>query len=408
MDKKYQIPIDGQAVTRSDMNAVFAQAATGPDNGLSLAQQPLDYVGSGLVKRGVLPPRGLPGATPQALVYPTPAGFGVTVSRHTIGIGPFVATDNKIVTVAVPSTAVVFAAGSGGANPRYDLVYATVYLNVPDTTTTRKTKGIGSKVVSSASVSPSVSNTVTINVLKGTEASTPVQPFLPADPVGGYNVPLAYVRFVGTYDPASTVTVGGDIMEIADVYTSHDRPQVIDVLSNFPGVLITSNGAAKASDPRRKGFVPKIISGGAETRDFFLRLASSGGDTAGMPNGLVLDSSVDWRKRTFWGHVQIVSSSDYPWIADGPPRSVSVGGYDYNFPIMTNSFNVYYNADSQNDFTIFRLDHSGASGLGVSDFFEIAVRSTTGNLILKTNGLWATQTTVAGWFRASGQFVNNL
>lgn len=398
---KVQWPLDGIAPTRTEMNTVAASAAQAEDNAISTIFDAPAYV-SGTPARGVIPTLG-------TLVSIDTVGTrlnGVRVWAHVAFAGPFSTDPNNITTASSLGTTRDFANGSGNASAhRYDLVYEVIFPSIADTVVQRKIKDISSKVVSVANSSVTSHSAVTYGIVTGTESTgTPTLPTAPADPVGGYVIPLAYVRLPGNYVAGTTGVFPYDIMEIADVLPLPGTPRPANQLTKFNS-LITTIGLAKISDPGRYAFLPANMSGGAVSRFLAYRVASAGFSTGAFADGTVLDDSIDWSGRAFKWTAQIASGSNYAWIASGPPSAdttapstvSTVRGVGQSFRAEPNLGSLIVPA---------RIDHSN-SYLGSAEWTELVVDSSN-RLICKHSGVFAATAVIFIWLDATGQFLDTI
>lgn len=410
--KKTVLNYDGQSVSRADMNNMAAQAYQGPDDAISAVIVPTPYTG-GTIARGIIPPGG-------TLVSANGNG-SVKVSAHTAVIGPVDASAAVVTTATCPGGPLAVASGSGnGANVRWDLIYETVVPLNPDTPKNRKVKDITTRVVSTVPTSTTYEPVVTQFILQGTEAATgtnPQPPAVPADPVGGYNIPLAYIRVPGNFNAASQAIASIDIVEIAKQYYFQAAAKPFGEFSSFDGFSpMTLNGSGKVLNTSFPEFMPGSMSGSVSRFGAILVGSSSIG---GLPDGAILDNTIDWRNRAFRGTVQTKNLASGVGVAfgvsgtftgnAGSSPGVVPSAYNPSASSLTRSFmgqSWQVEPLITSRLTILRVDNTTCSWMGGGDFFEICVDGTSGALVLKRGGSASLFAISFVWLEATGQYGN--
>lgn len=214
MESKFQLTLNGQQVITDDFNLlgetsaladdrVFAELfRISPYGGASVAKGILPYAHQTSSYAGLVVPNG---ATGQVLVNPFRAFVGSRTTAATNGKDNW--RDVRS-TLSVGDTSlyqtVQLAANSSG-DPRWDLVYASVSVDANGATVTRKRKDPATKAIAGTSVVTTLVTAVTVGVLQGTSAASPVWPTISADAGSTYYIPLAYVRVPNGFSASSTV-----------------------------------------------------------------------------------------------------------------------------------------------------------------------------------------------------------
>lgn len=385
--KKFNLPIDGGSISRDDLNLIASSAGSAEDNSISSILVPPAWNGG--VQRGILPPRNI------TLV----SGNGVNSVRcaaHAAYAGPMTDLASTINT-AFTDNAVMNVDSSTGANPRYDLLYETIYVDIPAVTAYRKVKNRTSKVVSASAFSNSSSCYTTVGLVKGTESATPTSPSLPADPVGGYNIPLAYIRIPTTYTGGSATIDPADIFEVAPVLTG---PGVARPSSSSSKVPASPDGTGRQGITFNQlyRFLAAPMAG-SESRMFGVSAL-----TGLMADGTIIDDSIDWRNRIFRAdvHAAQLGFETYAWNSPSlgvPGAGTSLAGTSVVARVMGNSFGIRSGGTVQ----ALRVD-SGLLSWASSNYIEIDVDS-SGRLIFHKNADW--NCTAFIWLEASAPMANS-
>lgn len=374
--KKYKLNVDGGSISRDDLNLIAASAATSEDNAVSSVIHVPPFPGGARA-------RWIVGADAGSVVVSTVVGT-VSIQPHTSMIGPADTIANVGVTAAGAAGSVPIPAGSGSGNRRYDLIYETVSIDNSDTAVYRKVKDKTDREITTTLFSNTTSNLVAYNRVAGAESTgVPALPTIPADPVGGFNIPLAYVYVSNAY--AITDLIGNaSISGIAPVI---DIPGVARPMNKFStlGGLIS----ADITSATRAYFLPQEMSG---LHQRFVFIDTS----AGPADGAILDDSIDWSKRLFrttgqLGTTPATGGGGYP-AASGKTFS-TVGNSFHNDPVITPARMVAARGD-------VNVDSSYST-----NWVEIDVDS-SGRLVLKKSGNFAGVTFF--WLTASARYTNNL
>jgi hypothetical protein len=332
MEPKVQLALNGQGVNQEDFNAIGRQAAMNAE-----------YIWAQLLR--LAPPGSGSGFTPARGIIPSggqahPAGTYSEFHRKGL-LGPSGANDAKI--VVQPFVAVVGSTTNEATTPadahdlttdgprdamreirlaphygqvgklfqteiqipapagnnRWDVIYAKVDIDQPDTAEARYVK-TGDTAVTSENVSVTARTKVTIERAGGTEATNPVKPAIPSDGGGTYYILLGYY-FVAA---AHTLTTAIQPSRIHEAFT--------------PILLSPANGGASCR-PANGAFHPSGYAWAVEQwsnadgkpythmspaacGEDKVTVAISADDALGRvsapPNATtVLDDSIDWRKR---------------------------------------------------------------------------------------------------------------
>lgn len=242
-------------------------------------------------------------------------------SRQTVGTsptdptwtGPRANLSDIRTTVFTGSTAlaqnIVLTPNSSG-NSRWDVVYATVSVDLGAGSVIRRIKSVSSGAVSLVSVPTYLANPVTVGVVTGTPGSSPALPALPADTGGNYNIAIAAVRVPNGFTSASTVSTR-DVRDLVGVATlTNGGGQTVASMTAAIGAM-TGPAPATGNNDRAGTYVtnfPWSATGGTRP-SVFLPPAMNGGhqvivevdlSTTGAPShssGGIVDDSIDWRNR---------------------------------------------------------------------------------------------------------------
>lgn len=379
--KKINYSIDGAAPSRDDWNLLGQQAAQSEDNAVSVIMHMPPYAGSR--KRFAI------GADVAALVVPGAAVGTVNIKPSTLMIGPADTTANVGVSAAGPAGTVAIANGLGGGIKRFDLVYATVMVDALDAAVFQKRKDTTTTAVSVVSTSTTTSNHVTYGVVQGVGAATnPTPPSLPADPAGGFNVPLAYVWVNYLFNAATDPVATSSISEVAPILDVPGAARPLNAVSQFStqgGIT----GLEPATDATWKFFLPAIMSG---TTDRFIVF-----DAGNVASGTIIDDTIDWRKRYFVGFGQAKTNSTVPAAGGGAFPTASTPG----FVLMGQSF-TNDNTFGASRITACRIDSGYITFLG-ANWIELTVDG-SGRLVLNKSGSFGALFMI--WLRATAQFSN--
>lgn len=338
MENRNQFAVDGQELEQDDVQAIIDNAAFADDHVFAELLRMLPAFTS-TPSRGIMPwafSGFAGGSLPTALISPNGASGSVLVSpfRAFIGSRTLVGTDAKLnlrdirsaLSVAAGSTSLTqvmsFAANSSG-NPRWDLICAAVAIDANATTETRYVKDTTDDDATPQTVVTQVATTVTLQVVAGTAAASPVPPAAPADASGIYYIPLAYVRVPNGFGATSTVLTT-DIATIAPLVGLNAKAsgagiafEPIDSVSTGLLLAATSNAGWKAwgsTGTRPPAIMPSTARGGF-SKEIAIDLSASGSSIA-PTNNSAIDTSRDWRNRRFLILTTVglqASSLKFPW-----------------------------------------------------------------------------------------------
>lgn len=345
MEKKFQVPSNGQAVITDDLNLLGETAALADDRLLADFLRLTPYDGTarkavipyGHATSGRAPLVDVAGATGSVNVYPFRAIIGSRTFAGASVLDNWRDIRSAVVvgsTLGVLYKQVSFAANASG-NPRWDLVYAAVAVEADSATVTRKVKDPTSKVIASQSVVVTKTNTVTIGVTTGTPGASPTPPAITADSGGTYYIPLAYVRVPNGFTAASTVDIK-DIAVVAPVatlspVTGASTSRIANSHNKIGGSLITT-AKMQSWGANSVANYPKYWAGGAsgvgcESLQFYVNLTTG---SLSHANGDIIDDSRDWGRRItrWWVSLEPTGGSVGPvWsLSGGAPTGVQNGG----------------------------------------------------------------------------------
>lgn len=388
MQDQTKLTQNGQELQLSDFNNVSAAASHADDAALSEVLRLAPYDGSN-VARAILP-YGYYGvdATPGTVsnggatiigavcVNPFRAVVGARSSTPSLKFtdirsAVFVNTTGT----GTDTTLAIAAQAAGVGTIRLDLVYATIHVDQDGATVARYKKDATTKVITAIS-GPVITKTyVTVSIVTGTASVTPTPAALPADPVDGYNIPLAYLRVDNGFSAAS-VLPNSKIFDVSPVPAAAKPANRLTATPFFDGKT------------KSKFYMPPSMQGKVE-RWFVV-------DTAAgvIPTGTIIDNSIDWRKRLIRGDVQIaVGATETSWHA------YATGNLPFTSTptrFVSNSFD-----NGAADFQVVSFS-GGLLSAGTS--LSLFVDAGTGALYLDVIG--SPSVTCFFWLDATGQFAN--
>ncbi|MDB4992597.1 MAG: hypothetical protein JWM74_29 [Myxococcaceae bacterium] len=333
MEKRYQHLTNGQSVLKDDLNVLGEASSLADDRVFAEMFRMQPYDGS-TVRKGVLPYRHAASAN-AALVAANGASGSVLVNpfRAFVGTRTAVATDAKLnlrdvrsaLSVGSTTLAQTVAIGANASgNPRWDLVYAAVAVDANSASVSRKVKDPTTKAISAATLVTTLETTVTLGVVAGTAAASPVWPTIPADSGGTYYVPLAHVRVPTGFGASSTV-LATDIAIVAPCLGMSDAVGGSVSPPTEAVALPTAKQQSWGSTGTRPGrFMPSSMTGKKELL-LYLDLYDASSTNWSHASGDTLDSR-DWRGRfAKWTCAIDDAPSATPW------RSATFETYG-NFP----------------------------------------------------------------------------
>ncbi len=335
--------------------------------------------------------------------------------RSGIFTGPGVSGDGP----TNSALAVQLAANASG-NPRWDLIYATISLDVQSNQVSRRLKDPASSNVTAQAVYQYLASPVTVTVVQGTPGATPTIPALPADGGGGYNFALAAVRVVNGFNSTTTLA-GADIrmlatgagykslrpgFQVEPATGNNDRAGTYDTNSHFAW-------AAGSAGSRPEPFVPPDMVGGKCILAMVTNADASSANWS-HPDRSVVDDSIDWRKRIFLVIPQIVEGASTLATATSAAFGVNpdaTGGFAPLVPpVLGNSL---LNPDGTlvaSTFTVLLINHSLYSWVPAGAVFGFYVDPGDGKLKWSAAGVGSSANpgcTVCAWIFASAAMPNH-
>lgn len=332
MEDRQQLAVDGEEVALEDLNAGWKTASLQDDRVLAELYR-LPPFSSAAAKAIV--PYGIQGATydGSSTVETTGSANGsvrVMPFRAIVGsrstVATFIAAGETAVQAAKDNwrdiRSGVFANSSDGStlpfvqaivanssgNPRWDLIYAQISVEVNGSSDTRYVRPASGGAPAPATEVLTLQCPVTIAVVQGTPGASPAFPSAPADSGGNYYIPLAFVRVPNGFTAGSTIASGdiyvvsppGRISRAAGVMGLQPANQT----NKQGGTSQTNYPWATSAGARPAPYLPPEMLGG-EMRFFGANFGGS--DT--FANGAVVDDSVDWRYRAFMVFAQAITRS---------------------------------------------------------------------------------------------------
>lgn len=321
-EKRFKQDFDGQAIIQSDYNLLGEVSSLADDRLLAELLRMTPFNGSSAT-RGILR-AGHSTSGNTALVAPNGASGSVLVSpfRAVIGGRTAVATDaqkawrdiRSALSVAEGATALTQAvslAANASGNPRWDLVYAQVTIDANGPTTSRLVKDPSSGVVAAQTIAQFSRCTVTLGVVTGTAAASPVWPTITSDAGSNYYIPLAYVRVPNGFSASSTVLTK-DIAEKAPVLSIGESATGgrVSVQTSSHELSTARQQAWGSSGNRPNIWMPPTMSGG-ESLIAYLDFSDATSSNWSHQDNDVVDAR-DWRGRLCFGFVAVRASTGSP------------------------------------------------------------------------------------------------
>lgn len=314
--------MDGQEVAVADFNLLGSVAGLADDRVFAEWLRTIVFDGANTYKTilpyGTLQIEGLtPGtAVNFGTVQPTGSANGsvnvfpfraVVGSRTSVGTSPALNWSDirtaLFTGAATLSQTLALAANSSG-NPRWDLIYATVSVDTPSGTQTRRVKTPSTGVVTAQTVTTQLLNPVTVGQTQGTPGATPTIPALPSDSGGNYFIALAAVRVPNGFNSSTTI-VNADIRDqvaisalqspttgvgrICPASGNNDQAGTYATDLSGPGAW-----AAGTAGQRPGVFLPPGLVGGEER---VILIDANNSSHPSHANGSVVDDTIDWRNR---------------------------------------------------------------------------------------------------------------
>jgi hypothetical protein len=410
MEDRVVINDNGREVETEDINALGEASGLADDRVFA----ELFRMSTSGVAKGILP-YAQDGATTHAILQPDIAArtFIVNPFRAFVGIRADASGDGKklwrdIRSVISPTGAAYLRAvtldANATGNPRWDLIYAQVAVDA-DVSATRFYKNPGDQSVSSGPYVTRERTSMLILVEVGTAGASPVQPSLPADAGGNYNIPLAYVLVkngAGVFSEANVIDIAPVMALAPSTAASVVRPA--SYCSTAGGALLTHEAWDLAGVWRPRKWIPPSMVGGVS---LIIPVQLSG--TASIANGEIVDDKIDWRKRFFKWAVQTAVASD---LASDPQAS----GFEEILPCphvgepfhgMGQSFTPSLTNVSSGIDVLYMSDFGTSTfGWDPGDGFALYVDSSTGALKAYIAGTPNSKTLFI-WLEATAQFTNS-
>lgn len=254
----------------------------------------------------------------RLLVVPGTAAGTVQVmpARFIAGVAPYTIAAAISSLAAVQSP--VLASNPGAI--RTDLVYAR--LAVTPTTATRKFKDQTSGVVGTAPTTVYETPVLTVNIAQG-NALDGAPGALPADTTGVYNFPLANVTLPGAYVNTSPITQTMIAQQYERGWIPPQRVQTMRPMSIFNSASPYKSGPTQLADVSRWGSISVFYGGWKHT-------------TASQP-AVVLDSSIDWRRRLIWGQAIYYGGTAPDAMAASMTVGIQIAGTDFSTAMVANA-----------------------------------------------------------------------
>jgi hypothetical protein len=342
MEPRFQITSNGQELQKDDVNLVAQEAALADDRVLAELLRLAPFDGQ-RVSRAIIP-FGHAGAS-GATVSPNGPTGSVLISPFRAIIGSRTAVQNGAKDAWRDIRSAIFTAGPGAltsivglnpnptATPRWDLICAAVAVDANGASTLRFAKDPATKVVNAQALVTTIATTITVSAIQGVAGASPTAPATPNDAGGTFYIPLAYVRVVPNFGSNTTLSPV-DLCEVAPIArvsrvlgSSTLRPA--DVQFDPAGALLTAArfGDWGTTGARPPNAMPPSMSGG-DSIALALTFIDPTIDRGWLPDGAILDRSVDWRNRLFRVHYQVRSwQAAFAWSRTASP-----------WPVMPSSF----------------------------------------------------------------------
>ena len=425
-EERFQLLQNGQELQKDDVNLVAKEAALADDRVLAELLRLAPFDGAHVAKAiapfghtGASGPTVAPnGASGSALVAPFRAIIGSRTAVQAGAKDTWRDIRSAIYTGSPTSlTGTVAFPPNPSPNPRWDLVYAAVAVDANGAAMQRFAKDAATKVVNLQTLVTTLTNPVTVGVVPGTPAASPAPPALPNDSGGTFYVPLALVHIGPNFGPTSTLSpldiadiapvarlargLGGSVLRPADVHFEPGGSYLTPARLGDWG----SNGI------RSPLALPPSMAGGDS---IILALELVDPNFRGwLPDGAVLDHSVDWRNRLFRVHYQLRSANaTLAWSRTSSPcptmpspyrgnvQAPRVQGFDFGQSFQEDGtlFGGFAGA------AVFYADPTSATFMAQNTRIVIYVDLATGNLRLSLTGTPAAFALL--WIEASAPYPN--
>jgi hypothetical protein len=414
---------NGQEVEQGDLNLMSDAGGLADDHVLAELLRLAPFTGSGVAK-AILPFGSLAtvapaGATGSVTINPFRAVVG---TRDTVAnIGPLKNwSDLRSAIFTGPNalSAPQALQANGGAQPRWDLIYAQLQVDAPGQQVSRYRKDPSSEQVTVIQVAKSLVQAISVAVVQGAVGGQ--KPALPPDGGGTFFFPLANVRVPANFGPNSTVAPT-DIEELA--------PYVPLALTTGASILVPANHQYKeggsvlssaafawgSGGPRPGPVMPPTMSG-CEGRLIAIDAQAAASANWSHQSLGVVDDSRDWRNRVFRWHAIVNPSAlaIFPWDRSGTPSARAIGatGASGTGGWQAFGFGQSFAADGATE-CVPPLGVTAAvaaqvtpanATLPVQTYIALYVDPGTGALKVFING--APGVRCFFWLEASGQFPN--
>ncbi len=344
MQNRYEAPIDGLEVQRSDLNTIAFEASAAEDRVYSELLRPSLYNNASSVALKYILPFGNNkfDATNSQLqhkaIVSTTASADATVTvnrfRAVIGTRSSGASESPDGVRSAETLGQNIQLAATTTNNRIDLIYAKVDIDINDTTVDRYVRD-ASGAISTSNLAIFKKTTVTLLVTSSSQATNPSKPNAPADTPTSFHIPLAYVFLHHPHTLTSPIPANR-IMEVAAVIGVSPSVGGVDAgpVSRFTGRDTTLRTAWTPAAGRPREYMSNGMTGKVE-RYFGLHFDGSYQSIA-LSSTTDLDNSIDWRARLFKVTMYATAASDneLAWNRDMSASAVSAVPYG-NFPSNT-------------------------------------------------------------------------
>jgi hypothetical protein len=264
---------------------------------------PIEGAGPATPNNGTVQPSG--SANGSILVQPFRAVVGSRVAAATNALQNWRDIRSSVFVGPNALAQTIALAPNASGQPRWDLVYATLTVDVPSLGTTKRIKPPSGSAVNVTTVTTALLNPVVVSVLAGAPGAVPAIPALPLDGSRSYNIAIAAVRVPAGFGAGSTVVTADirDQVAIASLQSpTLGAPRIRPATGNTDqkGTYGPTNAAGPgywnpATSGQRPGvFMPPGMMGGDQ-----VLVAVDVTDPANPSHhaGDVVDDSIDWRNR---------------------------------------------------------------------------------------------------------------
>lgn len=433
-EQQYYPATDGQEFGIPDAQGVGVTSGLADDRTLDELLRMTPFDGTNTYKTilpyGVTPIDGSLGSTPAnpGTVQPSGSANGsilVNPFRAIVGSRVAAASDalenwrdirSSVVTGSSGLTQTFQLAANSSGNPRWDLVYVTLSVDVASGTQLRRVKNPSTGVVSAIDVTTVLLNPAVVSVLTGTPAATPAIPSLPADSGGNYNIAIAAVLVPNGFSATSTVLTTQIRDQVGNLNLTNGAGQTVAALHE----AVTQHVKPASGNNDRAGtyatnrpytttrpgmFLPPGMAGGGQMFVEVYNVVS----TPSHPNNSIVDNSIDWRNRMVVVFVQTTTSITFANDPTGTPGNVmplysaqpAVVSSHVPFLQMSQTFQPDATL-ATNGSTVIVL---GTSATVDGTTVGLYVLSTDGTLRWSSSGA-SPNASYAFWIWYSGQFPN--